>query len=109
MTNTVEKWRKSTNDVAKEFTRKYFPNERFRLDTFWAGDEIGGVFCVSDMFFDVNRMIESLELKASFDQLYDYANAELNHATSADGDKPTPINFKNYIKYGDITGKLDFN
>ena len=45
-------------------------------------------------------MIEALELKATFDQLIDYYDFELEHAQSEDSDKPTPINFKNYVKYG---------
>jgi hypothetical protein len=95
----IQKWRNATEELAQVFTEKYFPAEEYGKYTFWAGDEIGGVFCVSDYFFDVDRMIEALELGATFEQIGDYVNMELEHCEE-NSDKPMPVNFKNYVKYG---------
>ena len=95
----IKKWRKATDELAKVFTATYFPEEIFDKDTFWVSDEIGSVFCVSDMYFVVDRMIEALEHEASFEQIYDYADAELEHHEALPED-PMPINFKNYVKHG---------
>jgi len=95
----IDNWRKATEEVAKTFTKKYFPKEVYGKDTFWVADEIGGVFFVSDMFFDIDRMIAALEHKAKFDQIYDYYHAEVEHCME-NPDKPMHTNFKNYIKHG---------
>ena len=95
----VYRWRKATHALAQVFTEKYFPEERFEIDTFWVGDEVGSVFSVSDMFFNVDRMIEAIELDATFEQLHDYADAEIEHH-EADISDSMPINFKNYVKHG---------
>lgn len=99
MSKVIKKWRAATNELAKAFTKKYYPDERFDIDTFWVGDEVGDVFFVSDMFFDIDRMVEALELNATIDQLIDYHDAELEHCEK-DSDKPMPVNFKNYVKWG---------
>ncbi len=102
----IKDWRKATEELAMIFVKKYFPSERDGRYYFWVGDEIGSVFCVSDMFFDVNRMIEALENKATYQQISDYADIELEHALKSLG-IPTPINFKNYVKYGWINKNED--
>lgn len=105
MSKVIDNWRKATDELAKEFTKKYFPEERWGKDTFWVGDEIGSVFCVADMFFDVDRMITALENNATFDQLYDYYHAEVDWCIE-NHNKPYRINFKNYVKYGDINENM---
>ncbi len=95
----IDNWRKATEDVAKAFVKKYFKREIYGEYTFWVADEIGGVFCVSDYFFNIDRMIEALESKATWEQLVDYYDLELEH-TMEHPDLPTPINFRNYVKYG---------
>lgn len=100
----IKQWRKATDDVAKVFVKKYFSNEDYSKDTFWVGDEIGGVFSVTDMFFNVDQMITALENKATFDQLYDYYHAELD-AAMEEPSRKLGINFKNYIKFGWINNE----
>ena len=97
----IKKWEEATEEVANAFVEKYFP-EHGREDYFWVGDEIGSVFCIADMFFDVDRMLEALKLNATFDQLYDYYDEELEHC-EGDPNKPMPVSFKNYVKHGLLT------
>ncbi len=94
----INKWHKATEDVAKVFTKKYFPFQKYGKDTYWVADEVGGVFFVSDYFFNVDRMLEALILKATIEQLIDYYDAELENCMSTM--EPLRINFRNYVKYG---------
>ena len=103
----IDNWRNATEEVAKAFVKKYFKREVYGQYTFWVADEIGGVFSVGDYFFDINRMIEALELKATFKQLIDYYDAEVDHHSESP-DMPFHTNFKNYVKYGWI-GKKENN
>jgi hypothetical protein len=97
----VKNWQDATEELAKAFVKKYFPHEQGSKDVFWVGDEIGDVFCISDMFFSVTRMREALELNATYDQLQDYYWIETEKGIAGERMK---INFKNYVKYGgDIT------
>lgn len=99
MTEVIAQWREATEQVAEAFIEKYFPEQEYNVDTFWVANRVGDVFCISDWFFDVDRMIEAIELNATFEQVNEYYDAEVEHHTE-DGDKPMPINFKNYVKYG---------
>ena len=105
--NVTEKYRKACDDVARVFTEKYFKHERYGIDTDWAGGEVGGVYCVAGMYLNVDRMIEALETKATYEQLADFADLELecgmaySEATKSIEESPAPpINFRNFVKYG---------
>lgn len=95
----IKAYHKATEDIAKVFVKKYFPNEICGKDTFWVGDQIGGVFSVSDMFLNIDQMIIMLENKAKFEQLYDYYWAAVD-AGMEEPSRELGINFENYIKYG---------
>lgn len=95
----ITEWRKATENLTKAFCKKYFPDERYGKDTYWVGDQMGGVFFVYDFFFDVNHMIEALELKATYEQLSTYDCESLKWEMYNPG-KPFHTNFKNYVKYG---------
>lgn len=86
MHKAIINWREATERVTDAFIEKYFP-EQGRDYTFWAADEIGGVFFISDMFFNVDRMIEALELNATFEQLSEYNDAEIEHGYCDPGKK----------------------
>jgi hypothetical protein len=95
----IKQWRKATDDVARAFVKKYFRG--YAHDASWFG-EVGGVFEVAGMYFNIDRMITALENKATFDQLYDYYHAELEAAMAG---RKLGINFENYIKFGWINEK----
>lgn len=79
MKKEIKAWKEATEAIAKVFTKKYFPDEEYRVDTYWVGDEVGGVYCVADRFFNVDRMIEALELGATYEQISEYEDLELEH------------------------------
>lgn len=105
MDKIIQNWKDATEAVAKVFTRKYFPTERYGKDTSWVGDEIGGIYCVSDYFFNIDRMLEALENDATIGQLIDYYDKELEYAMENEG-KSMRINFRNYVRYGMLPGCL---
>lgn len=97
MNKVIKKWRDATEELAKVFVEKYFPQQVNSKYVYWVGDEIGGVLYVCDYFFNIDAMIDALELNATVDQLIDYYDMEVDYGME---DKPVPVNFKNYIKYG---------
>ncbi len=95
----ITNWRNASEEIAKAFTKRYFPDEIYGDDTFWVADNVGGIFVVIEMFFDLNRMIEALELKATRAELHNYYDAEVENF-SENPEKPMSMNFRNYVKYG---------
>jgi hypothetical protein len=80
-----QEWQLATNTLAYNFAKKYFGIIQIPE---WVADEIGGVCCISDYFFNVNDMADFLRYeytrKAMF-EYYEYAldcyenhNAKLN-------------------------------
>ena len=47
----LDEYENATNELAKAFTEKYFPEEKFLYDTWWVGNRVGDVYYVSDCFF----------------------------------------------------------
>ena len=85
--------------LTDSLVNKYFPDTVYGEDTFWVADEIGSIFYIADYFFGLDIIIEALELKATSDQLFEYQSMKLNCAMES---KSIKINFKNYVKYGEI-------
>jgi len=97
----ITNYRKACEEVAKAFIGKYYPGSHYcdDWDSYWVGDEIGGVFYICDRFFNIDRMIEALELKATHKQLGEYEDAELEAAIKEPSEN-LKVNFRNYVKYG---------
>lgn len=92
---TIQNWNKATNNLAIAFVTKYYGKECVE-DMHWIGDEIGDILMINDEFWNVDRMKQALEFKATDEQLmeYYYYEIELPRGESA------IINFKNYLKLG---------
>jgi len=90
---SLEIWEKATNDLAQQFANKYFDGGEW----YWIGDQIGGVYCIADYFFILDRIIEALELRATYKQLIQFYDYELQ---CHEKDEAKTINFKNFVKYG---------
>lgn len=86
----IKNYEKAVQALAEEFSKKYFDNEHF----YWACDRIGDLCCFNGYCFNVDRMVEALELNASKDDLIDYWELE-----------NPKINFRNYIKYPEMRVK----
>jgi hypothetical protein len=70
----LKNYEQATQDLAEFFVKKYFGKD---AECSWVSDRIGDVFYVNDYRFDVGRMREALEYKATSDQLFEYWNYEL--------------------------------
>jgi len=95
--SVIKDWRKATEELSKEFFNKYFKDGDYKTDTRWVCDRVGDVFCIGDYFFNVDWMLEALELKASAKKMFAYYDYELDCLMD---EKPVRINFRNYVKYG---------
>lgn len=96
----INEWEHHTEGLAEEFARKYFGKDN---ENWWVAGEIGGVLCVNDHFFNLDRIIEALKYRATITQLFMYYELELEAGMK----KPykeksiTEIigyNFKSYLK-----------
>mgnify|MGYP003633243368 CR=1 FL=1 len=98
--NVVQKYKDACEDVARVFMAKYYSEYEYTQDSYWVADEIGGVFYICDEFYNIDRMIQALELNCPPEKLYEYQDMESEHYQGANSDKPLRINFKNYVKWG---------
>lgn len=94
----IKTWENAIDGIAKAFAEKHFPE--YADDAYWTGDSIGGVFCVSDWFFDGNHMLKALQLDATFEQVEEYYNAEAEHYGEDPDAVPQFTTFEYYMKHG---------
>lgn len=99
MNNIIENWRIASDEVAKAFMEKYFPERDFdnEYSCHWIGGKKGSIFTVCDMYFNVDRMIEALELDATIEQLAEYADGEIEHMVKQ---VAMPVTFETYVTQG---------
>jgi len=97
MIKELKTYYEATDALAKAFVKKHFEeNDFIEPLQWWVGDDIGGVYCVNDYYFDVDFMTTALKNKATLGQVIDYYDLSLE----AYENSKTIANFKNYIKYG---------
>ena len=89
----IKLWEESTATLTKVFVHKYYGD-----DTEWhfVSDVIGDVLFVNDDFYNMDRILEALRLNATYEQLMEYHEMEVE----ATKDNPLKYNFKNFVKYG---------
>jgi len=92
MNKALEKWKKATQELAEAFVDEYFEEPEY----WWVDDEIGGVFFVDDYFFCVDKMVEAFQLKATFEQIVEYHDLEMESVENG----KVLANFRNFVKHG---------
>ena len=90
-------YEKATQELVDFFVKKYFKNDA--SDVYWVADEIGGVLCVNDYFFSIDRIVEAIKLNCSSKKLFDYYDKETLFNFNKKND--FLISFRAYVKYGD--------
>jgi len=85
-------WEEITNGIVEFFIEKYFDKPEW----FWVGDEIGGILCVNDYFFDLDRILDCIRFNATAKQLFEFSEVEVEYRSE---NKPMITNFKNFVKY----------
>ena len=74
---SINKYEQACNALVQDFIDKYYTGSK--QDYHWAGDEIGGVLCIGDEFWNVNNVVDSLKYKPTEEQLFDwYYNVLVN-------------------------------
>lgn len=89
-------WIDATAALAQGFREKYFPDAD-DSDCFWVGNRIGNPYSIGDHFFNIDRMVEALELEATQEQVLEFYDLELDAAMN---EYPLHVNFRNFVKYG---------
>ena len=104
MTKEIQDYKEAAKKLGDAFITKYYGKESISC-SYWTGDVGEGILCVSDDFYNVDRMVEALKYKATLEQLGEFAEYE----TYCDENKKDKnINFKNFVKYGfDLGGGDD--
>ena len=97
--DVVKIYKDACEDVARVFMEKYYPERRYDKD-YWVAGDVGSVFYIADEFYNIDRMIEAIELNCPPEKLYQYQDMELEYYQGENSDKPLGVNFKNFVKWG---------
>lgn len=68
-------WEHAAHVLAHYFTARYFGNAATGLH--WVADEIGGVWCVADYFFDLSDMVAFVRYSYSHKMMFEYYDYRL--------------------------------
>jgi hypothetical protein len=77
--------------VKDAFVEKYLEYD----DSFWIGDERGGILSFSDQFLDMNHLVQVLELNMTDDELFDWYYWQIDFAHEQ---KTPPLNLENFMR-----------
>lgn len=89
--NALLVWEQATHRLAYYFSDFYFGEE---ADTYWVGDEVGGVFSINDYFFNPNTMYEYLRYGYSKKKMFEHYEYTLGCVYTGE----SPMNIKTWIK-----------
>ena len=89
--NCLKKYYEACELIAQEIVKRYGDS----TDSFWVGDDIGGVFCLSDCFLSVNEMVELIELDVTEEEFFDWYYWRLD---LWEQEKEVRLNLKNKIR-----------
>ena len=82
------------SQVAKIFVKHYYDIDLPDKNVFWIGGKVGEILSVNDEFYGVDRMVQALKWKATWQQVIDYYYAE------TENDEKPKVSFENYVRYG---------
>ena len=57
--HTLKQWEQATDNLRGVFIEKYFSD--VSVDSYWVGDEIGGILFINDFFFNLSNMVDYLK------------------------------------------------
>ena len=80
MKDSIQQWEELTDTILKNFLSVYFDdNDPYY---FWVGNEIGGVVCYGDFFFNFWDIITCNKLSVSEKQFFEWCFSNLKGNTS---------------------------
>lgn len=89
--NILKKYYKACEEIAQEIVKRYGDP----IYSFWVGDEIGGVFCLSDYYLSINEMVELIALDVTDEEFFEWYYWRLD---LWEQEKEVPLNLKNKIR-----------
>lgn len=89
MREKLKRWTNETKELGDYFVLHYFGRD---AENWWVADEIGGVLCVNDYFFNLGDIVDYIRHSYSKNKMFEYYDYQLKCAEA----KRTPINIKNY-------------
>ena len=95
----MKKWEQATNSLVENWIRKYFEvSDKESLDYFWVCDEVGGVFCFADFFFDLQTVLTCYRFDVSKDVLFSWYDSQTSLSLADVVRPPRKINKKHLQK-----------
>ena len=80
MKDSIQQWEELTNTILKNFLSVYFDdNDPYY---FWVGNEIGGVVCYGDFFFNFWDVITCNRLSITEEQFFEWYDFNLESNSS---------------------------
>jgi hypothetical protein len=68
MKSLILKWEKGTDELAKQFARKYYDTDEF----YWVANDIGGLIHIGDDFFELNEIVDYLKYEYPVDKMFEH-------------------------------------
>jgi len=93
----LENYKQAIQDIADAFVDKYYGKDI--SSQYWT-DEIGGIFCANDYYWNVDNMIDALRFKCSKKRLFEWYDLSLDAGMEG---RPCQ-NLRTYAQYGLIKG-----
>ena len=93
----LKNYQEAIEAIADAFVKKYYG--KHISDQYWT-DEIGGIFCANDDYWDINNMIDALRFKCSKERLFEWYNLSVDEGTGR-----RCQNLRTYAQYGLIKGE----
>lgn len=85
-TNIAE-YENAVNKIADDFVEKYY--RKYDPDSWWIGNQVGGVLAVNDDFWDFYQILQATKLKPSKRQLFDWYDYVITNES--------PMNLKPFL------------
>jgi hypothetical protein len=94
-------WELETDLLARYFAKRYFGKD---VEEWWLADEVSGVYCIGDYFFNLEDMVDFIRYKYTAKDMFAYYDYSLDFQEKEYERNPKlvnkmhPINIKNWKK-----------
>jgi len=102
--SSLEKWELSTTELVENFVNKYFDKD---TDWYAVSDEIEGVICVNDYFWNLEDIVSCVRYNPSRKKLFQYYDYAIECGNK---DEHPSVSFRNFVKFKmPLTDKIKTN
>jgi len=93
---TLEQLKRKYESSCNEYVRRFCKKQVMNFEG-WVGDDIGGIACCNDFFFNLNDIILDINTKQAKGSIIDWYYENLEHVHK-DSFTYTAINYYSYTK-----------